>query len=67
MAAADPIFAALTAPGTPFEIGERGGMQQFVRAPADLNSLIESARRHGAGTFIVEGEPSRGATRWRRC
>ncbi len=56
MAAADPIFAALTAPGTPFEIGERGGMRQFVRAPGDLNSLIESARRHGSATFIVEDD-----------
>lgn len=56
MTAVDPIFAALTAPGTPFEIGENGGMRQFLRAPADLNSLIESARRHGAATFIVEGE-----------
>ena len=52
----DPIFDAVTAPGTPFEIGERDGVRQFVAAPSDLNQLIESARRHGSKTFVVEGE-----------
>lgn len=52
----DPIFDAVTAPGTPFEIGERDGIRQFVAAPSDLNQLIESAKRHGSKTFVVEGE-----------
>lgn len=56
MTRSDPIFDSLTAPGTPFEIGERDGMRQFANAPADLNLLIESARRHGDKTFLVEGE-----------
>ena len=52
----DPIFAALTASGTPFEIGERDGMRQFLNAPSDINKLVEGSRRHGDKTFIVEGE-----------
>ncbi|MEO9633565.1 MAG: class I adenylate-forming enzyme family protein [Parasphingorhabdus sp.] len=52
----DPVFAAVTAPGSPFEIGERDGIQQFTAAPPDLNMLIDAARRHGDKTFIVEGE-----------
>lgn len=56
MSQTDPIFAAVTAPGTPFEIGERGGMQRFVNAPPDLGLMIESARRHGNNVFLVEGE-----------
>ncbi|MEM8697333.1 MAG: class I adenylate-forming enzyme family protein [Pseudomonadota bacterium] len=56
MTTVDPVFAAVTAPGTPFEIGERDDMRQFVNAPPDLNMLIEAARRHGDKTFIVEGE-----------
>jgi acyl-CoA synthetase (AMP-forming)/AMP-acid ligase II len=55
MSAVDPVFAAITAPGTPFEIGERDGHRRFVNAPADLNLLIDVARRHGDKTFIVEG------------
>jgi long-chain acyl-CoA synthetase len=55
MSTSDPIFAAITAPGSPFEIGERGGMRVFVNAPPDLNMLIEAARRHGEKTCIVEG------------
>jgi acyl-CoA synthetase (AMP-forming)/AMP-acid ligase II len=54
--AVDPVFAALTAPGLPFEIAERDGCRQFVGMPADLNVLIDAARRHGDKTFIVEGE-----------
>ncbi|MBS0255256.1 MAG: AMP-binding protein [Proteobacteria bacterium] len=55
-AAVDPILAELTAPGQPFAIGELGGLRQFVNMPADLNALIESARRHGDKVFLVEGE-----------
>ena len=56
MSAIDPIFAAVSAPGSPFEIGERDGLRQFVNAPPDLNLLIEAARSYGERTFIVEGE-----------
>jgi long-chain acyl-CoA synthetase len=56
MSTSDPIFDAVTAKGSPFEIGERDGLRQFVNAPPDLNMLIEAARRHGDKTFIVEGE-----------
>ena len=52
----DPIYDALTAPGTPFEIREQGGMRQFVNAPADVNLLAETARRHGDKVFVVEGD-----------
>ena len=54
MTGLDPHFLALTAPGAPFEIGEVDGLRQFLRAPADLNAMIETARRHGDKTFIVE-------------
>lgn len=54
--AVDPTFAALTAPGMPFEIAEREGQRQFAKMPADLNVLIDAARRHGDKTFIVEGD-----------
>jgi long-chain acyl-CoA synthetase len=54
--AVDPIFAALTAPGEPFAIGERDGLRQFVNMPTDLNALIDAARRHGGKTFLVEGD-----------
>jgi long-chain acyl-CoA synthetase len=54
--AVDPVFAALTAPGQPFAIGERDGLRQFVNMPADLGQLIDAARRHGDKTFLVEGE-----------
>ncbi|RJT22816.1 AMP-dependent synthetase [Chakrabartia godavariana] len=56
MSVVDPVFAKITAPGSPFEIGERDGLRQFVNLPADLNQLIEAARRHGDKTFIVEGD-----------
>jgi len=52
----DPVFAAVTAPGSPFEVGEQDGIRQFVNAPSDLNYLIEEARAHGDKTFIVEGD-----------
>jgi len=54
--AIDPILAELTAPGQPFAVAERSGLRQFVNMPADLNALIDSARRHGDKTFLVEGE-----------
>lgn len=54
--AVDPIFAALTAPGQPFAIGERDGLRQFANMPADLGALIDAARRHGDKIFLVEGE-----------
>lgn len=52
----DPIFARLTAEGEAFALTEREGVRQFANMPPDLNLLIESARRHGDKTFIVEGE-----------
>ena len=54
MSKIDPIFAAVTAPGMPFEIGEQDGMRFFVNAPSDLNLLIEGARRFGDQTCIVD-------------
>ncbi len=54
MSQIDPVFAAVTAPGTPFEIAERDGLRQFVNAASDLNLMIESARRHGDKTFLVD-------------
>ena len=56
MSTSDPIFDAVTSKGSPFEIGERDGLRQFINAPPDLNMLIEAARRHGDKIFIVEGE-----------
>ena len=56
MTRSDPIFDSLTAPGTPFEIGEQDGLRQFVNAPPDINLLVEGARRHGDKTFLVDGE-----------
>ena len=50
----DPVFAAVTAPGTPFELAERGGMLQFVQAAPDLALMIDAARRHGDKTFLVD-------------
>lgn len=54
MSGLDPHFLALTAPDAAFAIGERDGLRQFLRAPGNLNAMIESARRHGDRTFIVE-------------
>lgn len=56
MTRSDPVFDSLTAPGAPFEIGEQNGMRQFANAPADINLLIETARRHEDKIFLVEGE-----------
>lgn len=50
----DPLFAAVTAPGTPFELTERDGMLQFVNAAPDLGLMIDQARRHGDKTFLVD-------------
>jgi len=54
MTGLDPHFVALTAPGAPFEIGERDGLRQFMAAPPDLNTMIERARVYAGKTFIVE-------------
>ncbi|MDT0574671.1 AMP-binding protein [Croceicoccus sp. F390] len=56
MSKSDPIFNTLTAPGTPFAIGVQDGMRRFVNAAPNLNAFIETARRHGDKTFIVEGD-----------
>lgn len=50
----DPVFAAVTAPGTPFEIGEHDGLRFFTNAPSDLNQLIERARRFEDQTCVVD-------------
>lgn len=50
----DPIFAVVTAPGTPFEIIERDGLRQFANAEPDLNLMIEAARRHGDKICVVD-------------
>ena len=50
----DPVFAAVTAPGTPFELIERDGLLQFAKAAPDLNLMIDFARRHGDKTFLVD-------------
>jgi acyl-CoA synthetase (AMP-forming)/AMP-acid ligase II len=59
----DPVFAAVTAPGTPFELCEQDGLLQFAHAAPDLAIMIEQARRHGDKTFLVdfssEGEERR--------
>lgn len=56
MSKSDPIFDIVTGSGSPFEIGERDGMRQFVSAPPDLNMLIEAAQVHTDKTFIVDGD-----------
>ncbi len=50
----DPVFAAVTAPGTPFELIERDGLLQFAKAAPDLNLMIDFARRHGDKTFLID-------------
>lgn len=54
MSQVDPVFAAVTGPGTPFELTEREGLLQFVNAAPDLALLIDHARRHGDKTFLVD-------------
>ena len=56
MTISDPIFDMVTGPGSPFEIGERDGMRQFVNAPDSLNLMIERARAFGDRTLIVDGD-----------
>jgi acyl-CoA synthetase (AMP-forming)/AMP-acid ligase II len=46
-----------------FAIEERAGFRQFVRAPEDLNQLIESARRFGEMTSVVDFDDSRSERR----
>lgn len=54
MSQIDPVFAAVTAAGTPFELADHDGMLQFAKAAPDLNLMIEHARRHGDKTFLVD-------------
>ena len=54
MSKVDPLFAAVTAPGTPFELVERDGLLQFANAAPDLALMIDHARRHGDKTFLVD-------------
>lgn len=54
MSQIDPVFAAVTAPGTPFELVERDGLLQFAQAAPDLALMIDSARRHRDKTFLVD-------------
>ncbi len=54
MSQVDPVFAAVTAPGTPFELVERDGLLQFANAAPDLALMIDHARRHGDKTFLVD-------------
>lgn len=63
MTRGDPVFAAVTAPGTPFEIGETDGVRTFVNAPTDLAQLIESARRFGDRTLVVDFDAPAGERR----
>lgn len=56
MSSADPILQAVTAPGSPFEVTERGDLKCFANAPQCLDQLIEGSRRFGAATSMVEGE-----------
>ncbi|WP_340586966.1 class I adenylate-forming enzyme family protein [Erythrobacter alti] len=56
MSAADPIFEAVTATGSPFELTERRGMKCFANAPESLAQLIEGSRRFGQAECIVEGD-----------
>ena len=50
----DPVFAAVTAPGTPFALVEQDGLLQFAHAAPDLAIMIDQARRHGDKTFLVD-------------
>lgn len=50
----DPLLAGLTGPGMPFEIATIGDQRAFRHAPADLNRMVETARRHGERTAIVD-------------
>lgn len=54
MSQIDPVFAAVTAPGTPFELVEHDGLLQFAQAAPDLALMIDSARRHRDKTFLVD-------------
>ena len=42
MSQIDPVFAAVTAPGTPFELVERDGLLQFAQAAPDLATFQKS-------------------------
>lgn len=51
-------FEHLIAPGAPFELAvastDKGPVQYFAKAPADLNTLFDMAHAHGDAEFIVE-------------
>ena len=63
MSRVDPVFAAVTAPGSPFEIGERDRVRFFVTAPSDLNQLVEGARRFGDQICVVDFDGPQGERR----
>lgn len=50
----DPVFAAVTEPGTAFALIEQDGLLQFAHAAPDLAIMIDHARRHGDKTFLVD-------------
>ena len=52
----DPIFEAVTAPGTPFELGVRDGMRRFVNAPSDIGQMLDGARAHGDKIALVDDD-----------
>lgn len=54
MSQVDPLFATVTASGTPFELTERDGLLQFANAAPDLALMIDHARRHGNKTFLID-------------
>lgn len=63
MSKIDPVFAAVTAPGTPFEIKEQDGLRFFAHAPSDLNQLIEGARRFDDQICVVDFDGPQGERR----
>ena len=54
MSSVDPVFAALTAPGQMFALGEHDGLPVFANAPRNMQGFLAAARRHGDATFIVD-------------
>ncbi len=60
----DPIFAAVTAQGAPFEIEERDGVRIFRNAPTDLNQLVASAEHFADRELIVDFEGVDGERRF---
>jgi acyl-CoA synthetase (AMP-forming)/AMP-acid ligase II len=60
----DPIFAAVTAQGSPFEIGDVDGVRVFCNAPADLNQLVAGAERFAEREAVVDFEGDDGERRF---